>query len=57
MLNQEELKARIEEEKKILEFYVRYEKDIIQMSTKTEWELGVNDCLDNLNSLYELLKD
>ncbi|MCL1933502.1 MAG: hypothetical protein FWF53_06815 [Candidatus Azobacteroides sp.] len=57
MLNQNELKARIEEEKKLLEFYVRYEKDIVKMTSETEWEIEVNECLDNLIQLYLLLKE
>ena len=52
----EELKARIEEEKRLLLFYVRYEEDIIQMTSKREWEKELDECLDNLIDLFRLLK-
>jgi len=57
LLNKEELKTRIEEDIKILQFYVRYEKEVIQMTSKLEWEKEVDDCLDILIDLYRLLKD
>jgi hypothetical protein len=56
MLIQRELKLRIEEEEKILLFYVRYEKEIVKMSSKLEWEIEVDECLDTLIGLYRLLK-
>jgi hypothetical protein len=56
MSDQSELKARIEEEEKILLFFVRYEKEVIKMTSEPEWEMGVNDCLDILSPLYRLLK-
>jgi hypothetical protein len=56
MINKEELKARIEEEKKILQFYARYEKEIIRMTSIREWEIEVDESLDLLNDLYRLLK-
>jgi hypothetical protein len=57
MMNNQELKARIEEEEKILQFYARYEKDVIQMTSKREWEVEVDECLDILIPLYRLLKN
>jgi hypothetical protein len=57
MLNRKELKARIEEEEKVLQFYVRYEKEIIKMTSSPEWETEVNECLDLLADLYKLLKE
>lgn len=54
--NPEELKARIEEEKNLLLFYVRYEEDIKQMTSEQEWEKEIDDCLDNLINLIRLLK-
>jgi hypothetical protein len=56
MMNNQELKARIEEEEKILQFYVRYEKEIIRMTSKREWEIEVDESLDLLSNLYRLLK-
>jgi len=57
MLNQpEEIKAHIEEDEKILQFYVRYEEEIIQMTSKQEWEKEVDECLDVLIDLYRQLK-
>ena len=52
----EELKIRIEEEEKILQFYARYEGEIKQMTSKLEWEKEVDECLDMLIELYQLLK-
>lgn len=52
----QELKARIEEEKKLLLFYVRYKEEIIQMTSEWEWEKEVDDCLDILVDLFQLLK-
>ena len=57
MLNKQGLKARIEEEVKILQFFIRYEEEIIKMTSGAEWENGVNDCLDRLIDLFRLLKD
>jgi len=57
MLNKQGLKFRIEDEMKILQFFVRYEEEIMQMTSETEWENGVNDCLDRLIDLFKLLKD
>lgn len=57
MMSREGLKARIEEEEKILQFYARYEKEIIRMTSKQEWEIEVDECLDLLNNLYRLLKE
>ncbi len=54
--NPEELKARIEEEKNLLLFYVRYEEEIKKMTSEREWEKEVDDCLDNLLKLFRLLK-
>jgi hypothetical protein len=56
MLNQLELKARIEEEEKNLLFFVRYEMEITEMNSRLEWEMGVDECLDILIPLYRLLK-
>ena len=57
MLNKpEELKARIEEEEELLQFYVRYEEEIIQMTSEREWKNEVDECLDVLIDLYRLLK-
>ena len=56
MMNGEELNARIKEDEEILDFYVRYEEDIIKMTSKREWEIEVDECLDNLSKLYRLLK-
>jgi hypothetical protein len=55
-MNNQELKTRIEEEEKILQFYVRYEKEIIQLTSKREWEIEVDDSIDLLIDLYRLLK-
>ena len=57
MLNRDELKNRIDEEERILDFYVRYEEEIIKMTSKIEWEIEVDECLDNLSILYRLLKN
>lgn len=57
MLNKEELKARIEEEEKILQFYVRYKEQVIKMGSDREWEIEVDECLDRLSNLYRLLKE
>jgi len=57
MLNQDELKARIEEEEKIIQFYVRFEKEIKKMTSEREWEKEVDECLDILIPLYLLLKN
>ncbi|GHV11762.1 hypothetical protein FACS1894162_7400 [Bacteroidia bacterium] len=51
-----ELKALIDEESKFLEFYVRYEEDVIKMSSKREWEIEVDECLDHLIIYYRRLK-
>jgi hypothetical protein len=56
MLNRKELKARMEEEEKILLFYVRYEKEIIEMTSEREWLIEVDECLDILIEIYQLLK-
>ena len=56
-MNKQELKERIEEDEKILQFYVRFEKDIIQMTSEREWEKEVDECLDILIPLYQLLKN
>jgi hypothetical protein len=56
MLNRKELKARMEEEKNILLFYVRYEKEIIEMTSEREWETEVDECLDILIEICRLLK-
>jgi hypothetical protein len=58
MLNENEkrkIKALIEEEIKILDFYVRYEDEIKEIATKREWEIEVDECLDNLIIYYQLL--
>lgn len=55
-MNKKELKARIEEEEKILQFFARYEKEFIEFHSKPEWEIGVDDTLDVLIDLYQLLK-
>ena len=60
MLNEEEskeLKALIEEEKKILEFYARYKKDIEKMTSNQEWKIEVDECLDRLSNYYRLLNE
>ena len=60
MLNEQEekeLNALIEEEKKILEFYVRYKKSIEKMTSNREWEIEVNECLDRLFNYCRLLKE
>jgi len=57
-LNKEEkkeLKALIEEEKKILEFYSRYREDIETITSNKDWEIEVNECLERLSDLYQLL--
>ena len=56
-MNKQELKDRIEEDEKILQFYVRFEKDIKQMTSEREWEKEVDECLDILIPLYQLLKN
>jgi hypothetical protein len=56
MLNKKELKARIEDEEKLLQFYVRYEEEITEMTSYKEWEVEVDECLDILIELYRLLK-
>jgi len=56
MINKQNLEDRIIEEKRLLDFYVRYEDDIIKMTSKREWKLEVDECLDCLNELYDLLK-
>jgi vacuolar-type H+-ATPase subunit B/Vma2 len=55
-MNNKELKARVEEEEKFLQFYVRYEEEIIKMTSKREWEIEIDECLDILIDLYRLLK-
>ena len=52
-----ELKAFIEEEKKILEFYSRYKEDIEKTTSNKDWEIEVNECLERLLNLYRLLND
>jgi hypothetical protein len=56
VLNKDELKAHIEEEEKLLDFYTRYKKEIIEMTSEREWEIEVDECLERLNRLYRLLK-
>jgi len=56
-LNPKKLKVRIDEEEKILQFYVRFEKDIIKMTSEREWEKEVDECLDILIPLYQLLNN
>lgn len=53
----EELKARIEEEKKLLVFYAQYEEEIQKMTSKREWEKEIDECLDILIELFRLLKE
>jgi len=57
MIDQTELNACIEENEKLLIFYVRYREDIIAMSSRLEWEIEVDECLDELINLYRLLKE
>ncbi|MDR1402279.1 MAG: hypothetical protein LBJ60_01075 [Tannerellaceae bacterium] len=55
-MNEEELKARIKEEEEMLQFYIRYEKEITQMTSQSEWKIEIDECLDLLADLYKLLK-
>jgi len=57
MFNQKDLKARIEEEEKLLQFYVRYRSQIIKMSSEHGWEIEVNECLDIIKEFYQMLKE
>jgi len=58
MINEErELKARIEEEEELLRFFVVFEEEFKESESKAEWEIAVDECLDNLIPLYCRLKN
>ena len=59
MTEEEELKARIEEEKKDLSFFSLYWDDIQNTDWISDKELeeGINDCLDDLNDAQDKLNE
>jgi len=52
-----ELKTRIEEEEELLRFFVVFEDEFKESESKVEWEVAINECLDNLIPLYQRLKN
>jgi hypothetical protein len=55
MIDQEELKARIEHVENTLKFYILYEKDLLKGGCPTEeLERLINRQLDALSELYKL---
>jgi len=57
MNERQELKARIEEEEELLRFFVVFENEFKESESKAEWEIAVDECLDNLIQLYRRLKN
>jgi hypothetical protein len=58
MVNEEqELKAHIEEEEELLRFFAVFEEEFKDFESKAEWEIAVDECLDNLIPLYRRLKE
>jgi len=57
MNEEQELKARIEEEEELLRFFVVFEEEFKEFESKAEWEVAVDECLDNLIPLYLRLKN
>ncbi|MDR2004179.1 MAG: diguanylate cyclase [Prevotella sp.] len=54
MIDQEELKARIERTERKITFYVLYEKDLLKGYTKEKLERLIDEQLDVLIELYKL---
>jgi RecB family endonuclease NucS len=54
---EQELKAKIEEDEKIIQFYIRYKKEIIKMTSEREWEKEIDESLDILIPLYQLFRN
>ena len=54
MINQEELKARIELVEKRLMLYVLYEKEVLKTYSKEKLEKLIDEQLDVLSELYKL---
>lgn len=58
MLNEEQyLKDRIEKKEELLRFFAVYEDEFKESESKVEWEIAVDECLDNLIQLYRRLKN
>ena len=57
MNEEQNLKDSIEEEEELLRFFIVFEEEFKESESKTEWELAVDECLDNLIPLYQRLKN
>ena len=57
MNEEQELKVCIEKEEELLRFFVVFEDEFKESESKTEWEIAVDECLDNLIPLYQRLKN